>query len=199
MKKKMNSKDMKKIKLPAFLYSSPQTWWLTCASIFSTYRIKGPTEKYIHMVAALSADITSKLLYILSYPVEEAADTDPRLDMLKGALFQRYSPTEGECFYVFATQKPLQPSRKPSAVCDALRACLPSHINVDEHNYFFINMFLSLLPPLTRAQCMATKIAGITELVVFADCVHCQSTVMATMAAMDLKPVVDLAGATAIC
>ena len=87
----MTSKDMSKIKLLAFLYSSPQTWWLTCESIFRTYKIRGPTEKYNQM--ALPADVTSKLLYILSYPVEEAADTDPRLNMLKGVLFQRYSPT----------------------------------------------------------------------------------------------------------
>ena len=112
----MSLKDMSKIKLLAFLYSSPQTWWLMCKSIFSTYKIKGHTEKYNHMVASLPADNTSKLLYILSYPVEEAADTDPRLDMLKGALFQRYSPTEYECFCAFSMQKPLQPGQKPSAV-----------------------------------------------------------------------------------
>ena len=46
------------------------------------------------MVAALPADVTLKLLYILSFPVEEAADHDPRLDMLKDTLFQRYLPTD---------------------------------------------------------------------------------------------------------
>ena len=86
--KKMTSKYMSKIKLPAFLYSSLQTWWLMCKSIFSTYRIKGPAEKYNHMVVALPADVTSKLLYILSFPMEETADHDPRLNMLKGVLFQ---------------------------------------------------------------------------------------------------------------
>ena len=125
---------MSKIKLPAFIYSNPQTWWLTCKSIFSTYKIKGPTEKYNHMVAALPADVTSKLLYILSFPVEEASDHDPRLDMLKGALFQCYLPTDYECFRAFMTQKPLQHGQKPSAVGDNLRACLPVHINIDEDN-----------------------------------------------------------------
>lgn len=38
---------MSKIKLPAFLYSSPLTRWLTCESIFSTDKIKSPMEKYI--------------------------------------------------------------------------------------------------------------------------------------------------------
>ena len=66
-------------------------------------------------------------------------------------------------------QKPLQPSQKPSAVCDSLCACLPMHINVDKENYFFKNQFLSLLPPLTWAQCLATKIASITKLASFAD------------------------------
>ena len=97
---------MSKVKLPAFIYDSLQTWWLTCESIFSTYKIKNGTEKYNHLVAALLADVTSKLLYILAHPVEEAADVDPRLDMLKGALFQRYSPTNFECFHAFMTMKP---------------------------------------------------------------------------------------------
>ena len=116
------------------------------------------------MVAAFPADITSKLLYILSYPVEEMADNDPHLDMLRGALFQRYLPTNFECFKSFVTMKPLQPGQKPSVLCDVLRACLPAHISIEDHNYFFLNMFLLLLPPLTRAQCQATKIVGITEL-----------------------------------
>ena len=145
---------MSKIKLPTLIYSSLQTWWLTCESIFSTYKIKCPTEKYNNMVAALPADVTSKLLYILSYPVEEAADHNPHFDMLKGALFQRYSPMDYECFRAFVTQRPLQPGQKPSAVCDSLCACLPTHINLDEENYFFINQFLSLLPPLTQYQCL---------------------------------------------
>ena len=151
------------------------------------------------MVASLPADITSKLLYILSYPIREAADADPRLDMLKGALFQRYSTTNFECFYAFSTQKPLQPGQKPSALCVALRACLPAHVNVDEHCYFFINMFLSLLPPLTRAQCLATKIAGITELAAFADCVHYQSAAAVTVAAINPEPNANLACATSVC
>ena len=73
--------------MPAFIYSSPQTWWLTCESIFAMYKIKNAAKKYNHMVAALPADVTSKLMYILSYSVEEMADNDPRLDMLRRALF----------------------------------------------------------------------------------------------------------------
>ena len=102
--------------------------------------------------------------------------------MLKGALFQRYSPTDYECFQAFMTMKRRQPGQKPSAMCDALRACLPAHINIEEHDYFFINMFLSLLPPLTQAQCLATKITSITKLSCFADCVHCQEPSLATVA-----------------
>ena len=101
---------------------------------------------------------------MLSYPVEEAANIDPKLDMLKAALMQRYSPTDFECFKSFVTMKPLQQGQKPSVLCDALRACLPAHISIEEHDYFFVNMFLLLMPPLTRAQCQATKILGITEL-----------------------------------
>ena len=60
----------------------------------------------------LPADVTSKLLYILAFTVEEAADQNPRLDMLKGALFRRYSPTDYECFWVFMMMKPRQLGQK---------------------------------------------------------------------------------------
>ena len=104
--------------------------------------------------------------------------------MLKGALFQRYSPTDFECFKSFVTMKPLQPGQKPSVLCDALRASLPAHIKIEEHNYFFVNMFLLLLPPLIRAQFLATKIASIMELACFADRVHCQTPMAAALAAI---------------
>ena len=100
---------MSKVKLQAFIYDSPQTWWLTCESIFSTYKIKNGTEKYNHLIANILADVTSKLLYILSHPIKEAADLDPLLDMLKEALFQRYSPTDYQCFLSYTNMKPLQP------------------------------------------------------------------------------------------
>ena len=58
----MSAKDKSRIKLPAFNYDSLQTWWLTCKSIFSTNKVKNRTEKYNHLVAALPADVTSKLL-----------------------------------------------------------------------------------------------------------------------------------------
>ena len=50
---------MSRVKLPAFFYDSPVTWWLTCDSIFSTYRIKNGTERYNHLIANLPADVTS--------------------------------------------------------------------------------------------------------------------------------------------
>ena len=53
----MTAKDMSKVKLLAFIYDSPQTWWLTCNSIFSTYKIKNGTEKYNHLIANLRADV----------------------------------------------------------------------------------------------------------------------------------------------
>ena len=97
----MTSKDMREVKLPAFIYDSLQTWWLTCESIFSSYKIKSRTEKYNHLVTNLPADVTSKLLYILAHPIEEGADVNLRLDMLKKAMFQRYLPTNFECFRSF--------------------------------------------------------------------------------------------------
>ena len=52
-------------------------------------------------------------------------------------------------------------------------------------------MFLSLLPPSTRAQCLAMKIAFIMELLAFADYVYCQLTVTATVVAIDLELVTE--------
>ena len=84
------------------------------------------------------------------------------------------------------TMKPLQPGQKPSVLCNSLRACLPAHICVDDHNYFFVNMFLSLLPPSTRAQCLAAKISKINKLVCFADHVTCQIPAASALAVVEL-------------
>ena len=59
-------------------------------------------------------------------------------------------------------------------------------------------MFLTLLPPSTRAQCLAMKIAIIMELLAFADYVYCQLTVT-TVVAIDPEPDIDLACAMTIC
>ena len=177
----MTTKDMSRIKLPAFIYDSPVTWWLTCDSIFSTYRIKNGTEKYNHLIANLPADVTSKLIHVLNTDVEETADVDPRLDLLKAALFQRYAPTDYQAFLNYDNMKPLQAGMKPTALLDSLRVALPAHVCVD--TYFFMNKFLSLLPPLTRAQCLAANIADISELAAFADNVHITSA--SSVAAID--------------
>ena len=131
----MTSKDMSRIKLPAFIYDSPVTWWLTCDSIFMTYKIKNGTECYNHLIANLPSDVTSKLLHVLNHPIEEAADVDPHLDMLKSALFQRYLPTEYQSFLNYDMMKPLQPGMKPTVLCDNLHGALPAHVCVK--NYFF--------------------------------------------------------------
>ena len=109
----------------------------------------------------------------MSHPVEEASDTDPRLDMLKTTLMQRYYPTDFESFRSFNTQKPIQPDQKSKALCNSLQVCLSSHIDINEHNYFFVNQFLLLLPPSTRVQCLASKLMDITELSAFTNKVHC--------------------------
>ena len=163
----MTSKDMSCVKLPAFIYDSPITWWRTCDSIFSTYKIKNRTEKYNHLIANLPSDVTSKLLHMLHHDVEESADVDPRLGMLKLAMFQQYSPKEHQAYLNYDTLKPLQAGMKPTVLCDSLRASLPAGIDVD--NFYFQNKFLSLLPPSTRAQCLAAKLKDINELAAFAD------------------------------
>ena len=180
----MTSKDMSRIKLPAFIYDSPVTWWLTCNSIFMTYKIKNGTERYNHLIANLPSDVTSKLSHVLNQPVEEAADVDPYLDMLKSALFQRYSPTEYQSFLNYDTMKPLQPGMKPMVLCDNLRAALPAEIKVK--NYFFRNRFLLLLPPSTQAQCLAAKLLDINKLAAFANRVH--TTNASTLTAIEEKP-----------
>ena len=101
---------------------------------FMTYKIKNGTERYNHLITNLPSDVTSKLLHLLNHPMEVATDVDPRLDMLKSALFQRYSPTEYQLFLNYDMMKPLQPGMKPSVLCDNLRVALPAHVCVE--NYF---------------------------------------------------------------
>ena len=79
--------------------------------------------------------------------------------------------------------KPLQPGMKPTVLCINLRAALPADVCVE--NYFFRNRFLSLLPPSTRAQCLAVKFTNINELAAFADRVH--TTNASTLAAFEEK------------
>ena len=125
----MSAKDMSKVKLPVFIYDSPQALWIKCESIFSTYKIKNGTEKYNHLIANLTADVNSKLLYILSHPIKQAAKGDLRLDMLKEALFQRYSPTDYRCFLSYTNMKPLQPGQNPlSSVTTCV--CVYLHMSV---------------------------------------------------------------------
>ena len=166
-KTNMRSKDMSRVKLPAFIYDSPRTWWLTSDSIFSTYKIKNGTEKYNHLITNLPSDVTSKLLHMLHHDVEEAANVDSHLDMLKSALFQWYSPTEYQAYLNYDTLKHLQARMKPTVLCDSLRASLSAGIEVN--TFYFRNKFLSLLPPSTRAQYLAAKLKDIDELAAFAD------------------------------
>ena len=186
-----------KLKLPVFLYNLPHTWWLTCESIFTTYKMKNPSKKYNHLVASLPSDVTSKLLDRMTYPVKEASVTNSRLDLLKTVLMQRYLSTDFKSYCRFSTQKPLQPGQKPSALCDALCSCLPSHVDVNGHKYFFVNQFLALLPQLTKAQCLARKFRDITELAALTDKVHCQSAVM-MFTNVEAEPDIIMACATAI-
>ena len=115
---------MSKVKLPAFLYNLLHTWWLNCKSIFATFKIKSPSEKYNHLVASLPSDVTHKLLHVMTYLVVEGYDINLRLDLLKSALMQRYSPTDFESYCNFSTQQSLQPGQKPSTLCDFCPATL---------------------------------------------------------------------------
>ena len=56
------STDKLSVKLPEFIESSPQTWWLTCMSVFEAKKVTKELERYHHLIAALPSSVTVKLL-----------------------------------------------------------------------------------------------------------------------------------------
>ena len=94
-------------------------------------------------------------------------------------------------------QYPTVSPTRTETISNTLRSFLPSHVDANGHKFFFVNHLLSLLPPLTRAQCLASKLTDIAELAAFVDKVHCQATIE-TVLAFNPEPDVNMACATAI-
>ena len=135
---------MAKIKLPEFLEDSPQTWWMTCESVFETQKVVKPIERYHHLISSLPSSVTRKILDVLSFQPEAEEE---RLALLKSRLFDLYSPTDLEAWKSFTALPSLQPGQKPSAMFASLRSSLPPSLTDIEDAWFlkmgtFLKVFL---------------------------------------------------------
>ena len=79
----------KSIKLPEYIEASPLTWWLTCESVFESWKVVKPVDRYHHLVAALPSTVTMKLLDVLTF---QAEDEGEKLTFLKTRLMELYAP-----------------------------------------------------------------------------------------------------------
>ena len=142
--------DKSSVKLPEFIEDSPQTWWLTCEAVFETEKVVKDIHRYYHLVAALLAAVTRKLLDVLTYKGEEA----DRLALLKTRLMELFAPSESESYTRMCGVPMLQPGQKPSALYAKLRALLPQNVDADvDSSYLFRMMFLTHLPKNIQSTC----------------------------------------------
>ena len=103
------------VKLPEFMPSAPLVWWLACESAFEIRNISCHIQKYHFLIAALPADVTTKVLHVLrAGPRSGTKDEDPRYGLLKTAIIQLFAPSEYDAFTQYLDVTPLQPSQKPS-------------------------------------------------------------------------------------
>ena len=171
-----------KIKLPEFLEDSPLTWWLQCQSVFETCKVVKSVEQYHHLIGALPASVTSKLLDVMTAEPYEEEDTgkmvDPRYDLLKTALIEQYSPNQLDAYVKFHEVPKLQTGQKPSNLFAVLRAALPADVKPDSSPWWFESAFLIRLPEHTRAVCQSKKFESMAKMASFAD----------TVVAMEWKP-----------
>ena len=114
----------KSIKLPEFIDDSPQAWWLTCDAVFEVKKVVKDIDRYNHLIAALPASVTRKLLDVLTFKGEDAE----KLSLLKTRLMEMYAPSEDDCFNKIMAMPMLQPGQKPTQLFANLRALLPHDV-----------------------------------------------------------------------
>ena len=102
----MATRDMSRVKLPEFLEDSLTAWWLLCDSIFETCKIHSNTEKYHQLIASLPPSVSKNLLHVMTAKDEAAGDDNPRYELLKKALIQKYTPNRLEAFRRFESTPP---------------------------------------------------------------------------------------------
>ena len=166
------STDKLSVKLPEFIESSPQTWWLTCMSVFEAKKVTKELERYHHLIAALPSSVTVKLLDVLSYEnTEEKEEKGERLEFLKTRLMELYAPSEFDSYQRLQQVPTLQPGQKPSALYANMRSLLPHDIGNIDNTFLFRMMYLSKLPANLQSLVQAQGKRPVSQMAAFADTV----------------------------
>ena len=142
----MATRDMSRVKLPEFLEDSPTTWWLLCESILETCKIRSKTERYHQLIASLPPSVSKNLLHVMMAKDEDAGDDDPRYELLKEALIQKYTPNKLEAYQKFVSTPLLQPGQRPSNLLAAMLSSIPPDVDQATCQWFLQMQFLSAMP-----------------------------------------------------
>ena len=110
----------------------------------------------IFLVAALPADVTTKLLHVLQAgPRSGTKDEDPRYGLLKTAIIQLFAPSVYNAFMQYLDVSPLQPMQKPSELLAIICAALPPIVDDGFGATWFVKMrLLTLLLSDMRTMCL---------------------------------------------
>ena len=100
------------VKLPEFMPSALLVWWLACESAFEIRNISCHVQKYHFLIAALPADVTTKVLHVLRAGLRSGTkDEDPRYGLLKTAIIQLFAPSKYDAFTQFLDMSRCSPRR----------------------------------------------------------------------------------------
>ena len=165
----MATRDMSRVKLPEFLEDSPTTWWLLCESILETCKIRSKTERYHQLIASLPPSVSKNLLHVMMAKDEEAGDDDPRYELLKEALIQKYTPNKLEAYQQFVSTPLLQPGQRPSNLLASMLTSIPPDVDKAGCQWFLQMQFLSAMPKAIQAHLLGADFPSVEKMASFAD------------------------------
>ena len=165
----MATRDMSRVKLPEFLEDSPTTWWLLCESILETCKIRSKTERYHQLIASLPPSVSKNLLHVMMAKDEDAGDDDPRYELLKEALIQKYTPNKLEAYQKFVSTPLLQPGQRPSNLLASMLASIPPDVDKAGCQWFLQMQFLSAMPKSIQAHLLGADFPTVEKMASFAD------------------------------
>ena len=165
----MATRDMSRVKLPEFLEDSPTTWWLLCESIFETCKIRSNTEKYHQLIASLPPSVSKNLLHVMIAKDEEAGDDDPRYELLKEALIQKFTPNKLEAYLQFVSTPALQPGQRPSNLLASMLTSVPPSVEKEHCQWFLQMQFLAAMPKAIQSHLLGSEFPSVEKMASFAD------------------------------
>ena len=165
----MATRDMSRVKLPEFLEDSPTTWWLLCESIFETCKIRSKTEKYHQLIASLPPSVSKNLLHVMTAKGEEDGDDDPRYELLKEALIQKFTPNKLEAYMQFVSTPALQPGQRPSNLLASMLTSIPPNVEKEHCQWFLQMQFLAAMPKAIQSHLLGSDFPSVEKMASFAD------------------------------